>query len=250
MTHPLRGKKIWLIGASEGIGRALAIDLAKHGGHLALSARNETALKELADSLEGKTHMIAPCDVRNESSVDQAFSNIVAAWQKFDMLIYNAGSYEPMSTTKFDLPAIEAMVDVNFRGALRALKNTIPCFLAANTGHIALVGSIAGYRGLPNALGYGASKAALIHLAENLACDLYNTNIKVQVINPGFVKTRLTDKNNFTMPQIMTAEHAAAFIVKGLQSNRFEIRFPWLFSTFLKWIRLLPATLYFRLVKT
>lgn len=254
MTNSFRGKRIWLIGASEGIGRSLAFRLAECGALLALSSRNELVLKELAGSLqtaslERDAPIIAPCDVRQEASVNQAFSSIMAQWKSFDILIYNAGYYEPMPAKKFDLPAIEAMVDVNLNGALRVLKNTLPVFLSAKAGHIALVGSIAGYRGLPNALGYGASKAALIHLAENLACDLLDTGIKVQIINPGFVKTRLTDKNNFHMPQLMTPEKASALIVDGLQSDRFEIRFPWLFSTFLKWARLLPARYYFRMVK-
>lgn len=248
MTHSLRGKKIWLIGASEGIGRALALRLAESGALLALSARNETALNELASTL-GSTPLVASCDVRDASTVDRAFTNIMDAWQNLDIVIYNAGYYVPMPSQKFDLPAIEAMVDVNFNGALRVLKNVIPCFLKARSGNIALVGSIAGYHGLPNALGYGASKAALIHLAENLACDLQGSGIKVQIINPGFVKTRLTDKNTFRMPQIMTPDKAADLIVKGLQTNRFEIRFPWLFSTLLKCMRWLPDRLYFSLVK-
>jgi short-subunit dehydrogenase len=154
-----------------------------------------------------------------------------------------------MSAQTFDMPRIQKMMDVNFGGAIRVLNHVLPDFIAANKGHIALVGSIASYRGLPSAVGYGASKAALVHLAENLAVDLQHTNIKIQIINPGFVKTQLTDKNNFDMPQIMKPQEAAEHIVRGLKSDTFEIAFPWLFSTLLKLLKFLPARIYFRIMQ-
>ena len=244
----LKGKHIWLVGASEGIGAALAAKLSAEGAHLALSARNADALKALASTLPG-TPLLLPLDVTNQASIDAAWSRLNEAWPLLDMVIYNAGTYEPLDAQHFDLAKIERMVDVNFSGALRVLSHVLPNFLARNTGHIALVGSVAGYRGLPAALGYGASKAAIIHLAENLKADLARTDITVQIINPGFVKTRLTDKNDFAMPCIITAEKAADYIIAGLQSRRFEIHFPKRFSLILKLLSLLPASLYFALLK-
>jgi short-subunit dehydrogenase len=141
------------------------------------------------------------------------------------------------------------MMNVNVRGAFRVLGCIIPEFRKRKEGHIVLIGSIAGYRGLPNSLGYGASKAALIHLAENLKSELLDDNIKVQVINPGFVKTRLTDQNTFFMPSLMTPEKAAVSITKAMEGNPFESHFPFLFANVLRWIGRLPYGLYFRLVK-
>jgi NADP-dependent 3-hydroxy acid dehydrogenase YdfG len=244
----LKGKNIWLVGASEGIGAALAVKLAAAGAHVALSARNEQALQALAGTL-ALPPLVLPLDVTDQTSVDAAWSRLSAEWPNIDMMIYNAGTYEPLDAQHFDLTKIERMVDVNFHGALRVLSPILPNFLTRNAGHIALIGSVAGYRGLPAALGYGASKAAIIHLAENLKADLGATGITVQIINPGFVKTRLTDKNDFAMPFIITANRAAEYIMAGLESDRFEIHFPKRFSRILKFLSLLPSPLYFWLLK-
>ncbi len=170
-------------------------------------------------------------------------------WGLPDIVIYNAGTYEPMGAKAFNIHQAEIMVDVNFRGSLRILSYILPAFFARGSGHIVLVGSVAGYSGLPNAIGYGASKAALIHLAENLHADLQQTTIKVQLVNPGFVKTRLTEKNTFAMPFIITPETAAQRIVLGMSSTRFEIAFPMRFVWILKFLRLLPYSIYFWLLK-
>lgn len=244
----LQGKRIWLIGASEGIGRALAVQLSAHGAALALSARNQTRLEEVGAQCMGTPPVLAPCDVTDVTSVQSAWEVIAASWGVPDIVIYNAGTYEPMPAQRFNLHDVEGMVDVNFRGALRVLAHVIPAFIAKERGHIALVGSVAGYRGLPDAMGYGASKAAIIHLAENLRCDLAPYGIKTQIINPGFVRTRLTDKNTFAMPEIISVEQAAGYIVSGLQSKRFEISFPPLFATVMKMLKIIPAGLYFKLV--
>lgn len=247
MTY-LSGKRIWLIGASEGIGRELAIELAQVGAILGLSARNQTRLEELRAACGGDVHAIAACDVTNNDSVRNAWEVMAASWGAPDIIIYNAGAYDPMPAQKFNLASIEAMVDVNFRGALRMLDCALPTLIQKHAGHIVLVGSVAGYRGLPDAMGYGASKSALIHLAENLMCDLQPYGIRTQIVNPGFVKTRLTDKNNFAMPGMITAPQAAAQIIKGLQSNRFEIAFPFVFAAVMKLLRFLPSGLYFKLI--
>jgi short-subunit dehydrogenase len=236
--------KIWIIGASEGIGAALAEILANDGHRIAVSARNEDALVALKKKLISDSLAIK-IDVTSLESIETAWNEIKTKWERPDIVIYNAGAYEPMEATKFNLQQAEKMVDVNFSGAMRVLSFVLPEFIAANSGHIALVGSVAGYRGLPSAIGYGASKAAIIHLAENLKLDLKDTNIKVQIINPGFVKTRLTDKNNFNMPSMISPEKAAKYIADGLFNKCFEIHFPKRFSYILKFLAALPYRAYF-----
>lgn len=245
----IKDKKIWLVGGSEGIGKCLAQALAKEGAKLAVSARQQDKLQALVNEMSGDGHSMAVLDVQDAGSVALAYESLKANWGMPDMVIYNAGTYEPMYAQTFDVPRIQKMMDVNFNGAVRVLNHVLPDFIAANKGHIVLVGSIASYRGLPGAVGYGASKAALVHLAENLAVDLQRTDVQVQIINPGFVKTQLTAKNTFAMPQLMEPQEAAAHIVRGLKSSAFEIRFPWLFSTLLKLFRFLPAKIYFRIMR-
>jgi short-subunit dehydrogenase len=242
------GKHIWLIGGSEGIGAALAAKLAAAGAHVCLSARNAEKLATLKAALHGTGHLSAPLDVTSLETVKSAWQHIQQSWPQLDMVIYNAGAYEPMEAGKFDLAKVEHTVDVNFLGAHRMLSLVLPYFIQQQKGHIALVASVAGYRGLPAAMGYGASKAALIHLAENLKADLKDM-VKVQVINPGFVATRLTAKNSFNMPFIISPEKAAEHIVSGLQTSRFEIHFPMAFSLMMKLLARLPYPIYFWLLR-
>lgn len=241
------GKTVWLIGASEGIGAALATKLAGACGHLILSARSEEKLTRLSSALAGNVSVI-PLDVTDMATVSRAWEQLHEQEHLPDIVIYNAGTYVPMDATHFDLSKAEHMVDVNLHGALRVLSVVLPYFVSRDSGHIALVASVAGYRGLPGAIGYGMSKAALIHLAENLKADLSHTSIRVQVINPGFVKTRLTALNDFPMPCIITPEKAAKYIMQGLQRDAFEIHFPKRFSLLLKFVSLLPDRLYFSLL--
>jgi short-subunit dehydrogenase len=243
------GKKIWLVGASEGIGEAVAKSLATAGAQVCLSARNLEKLQALVGSLAGTGHLALQLDVTKDETVRAAWQTLSARWGNIDVVMYNAGTYDPLSVRDFDLSRTQFMVDVNFLGALRVLNMVVPAMVAAKKGHIVLVASVAAYSGLPKALGYGASKAALLHLAENMYLDLEEDGIKVQVINPGFVKTRLTDKNEFKMPFIITPEQAAAHIVKGMESSRFEIHFPKGLSCTLKFCRLLPYRLYFWLIR-
>lgn len=242
----MNNKRIWLIGASEGIGAALAKQLAGEGATLVLSARNAQRLAALCSELPGNGHQALAVDVTSLEEVQHAWQSLAASPP--DMVIYNAGTYTPMDVQQLQIDAVESMLDVNLRGAFRVVSAVMPTFLHQNRGHLVLVGSVAGYRGLPSAMGYGASKAGIMHLAENLKADLKKTDIRVQLVSPGFVKTRLTDMNDFPMPCIITAERAAHYIVAGLQSNRFEIHFPKRFSYVLKLLSLLPAWLYFRLV--
>ena len=241
-------KRIWLIGGSEGIGRELTIQLVMSGAYLAISGRNEERLKQLCEQQNNQGIFYAQCDVTNLQSLKGAWAKIKSQWDKLDMLIYCSGTYKPMSAKLMELDEVENMININLQGAYRALSLVIPEFINNHKGHIVLFGSVAGYCGLPNSIGYGESKSGIIHLAENLKCDLSKDNIKVQVINPGFVKTRLTDKNDFKMPGIMPPDKAAKFILKGMATNRFEIKFPWMFSNFLRILSLLPYSIFFSIV--
>ena len=219
----LNGKKYWIIGASEGLGRELAIQLSNLGVELVVSARNKVRLDEL--SLRTKAEVIS-LDVLDINSVRKAFKAV----GKIDGIVYAAGDYTPLNSTSWNIDEVDKMIAINFTGAARVLGLVVPKFIAQNYGHVVMIGSLSGFRGLPNAIGYGASKAGMMHLAENIKADLYKANIKVQLINPGFIKTRLTEKNNFKMPFIMTAEDAAKHVIRAMQRNRFQTNFPVMFS--------------------
>ncbi|MCE8511881.1 SDR family NAD(P)-dependent oxidoreductase [Ruegeria pomeroyi] len=236
----LSGKTYWLVGASEGMGRALARQLNAAGAHLVLSARNKQRLDELCADLENAR--VLPLDVTNADAVRQA----VAVIGDVDGVIYNAGAYEPMHTTQWDSEAALMMCEVNFSGALRVLGEIVPRFLENGQGDITLIGSLAGYRGLPSAIGYGASKAALISLAETMRFDLKDTGVVVRLVNPGFVKTRLTQKNSFRMPMLMTADKAASRVLKAMRKRHFRTDFPAPFSWAIKTLAILPDWLVFR----
>lgn len=241
-------KKIWLVGASEGIGRALAIELARQGNLLVISGRNQQRLDNLLSELGGSPHLAIALDVTDKQTIASAWALMQTADNAIDVVIYCAGYYKPMPANHMEIDEIEKMIDVNLTGSMRILSYVIPDFIKKRQGHIVLIGSSAGYRGLPNALGYGSSKAGIIHLAENLYCDLHQYKIKVQVINPGFVKTRLTDLNKFQMPSLLSPEQAAKSIVECMKDHAFELRFPFLFANFLKLMSKLPYSLYFKII--
>lgn len=244
MSHVWQGKTYWLVGASEGLGRTLAEHLSALGVTLCLSSRSEARLYQLAESLAGPA-IIAPCDVRDRESVARAFASL----PPLDGVIFNAGLYEPVSATAWDAEAVEAMCDANFTGAARVLGEAVPALVARGCGHIVLIGSLAAYRGLPGSIGYGASKAGLFHLAESVCIDLPRDAFKVQIINPGFIETRLTAKNRFAMPFIMSPEKAARLTVAKMARNRFGASFPWHFGLLFRLATLIPASLYFALVR-
>ncbi len=245
----LAGKRFWLVGASAGIGRQLALRLAREGAAVAASARDGAALAALIRELppvetEAGGHTAVQCDVADAALTANAFDRA----GRIDGIIYCAGAYEPMSARSPDLRALESIVEVNLTGVLRVLASCVPEFHRRGSGHIVLFGSLSGYRGLPDAWGYGATKAALIHLAENLRCDLRGSGVTVQVCNPGFVETRLTDKNSFKMPLIMSPAEAADRVVRGMARGRFEIAFPFAMTAGLRLLAALPRPLYFALL--
>ncbi|MDU8927015.1 SDR family NAD(P)-dependent oxidoreductase [Alisedimentitalea sp. MJ-SS2] len=233
-------KAYWLIGASEGLGRALAKRLDAEGARLILSARNRERLDTLNAELTSAT--VLALDVTDGDSVRRA----ARAVGDVDGVIYNAGAYEPMRTTEWDSETALILADVNFTGAMRVLGEVVPKMVAQDRGDITLIGSLAGYRGLPAAIGYGASKAALVSLAETMRFDLKDTGIVVRLVNPGFIKTRLTQKNDFRMPMLMAPDEAAARVVKAMQKRRFRTDFPAPFSWLIRWLAVLPDWLVYR----
>ena len=240
---------IWLVGASEGIGRALAVELGKDDRNfLILSARSQERLDELAPMLQAKSLSVS-FDVTSNVSVSDAWRAILNHGVIPNTIITCAGYYQPMSIQEVDIGEVEKMIDVNLTGAIRVMHQAVPELIKKRYGHLVLIGSIAGYIGLPNSIGYGASKAGLIHFAENLKSELDIYNIKVQVINPGFVKTRLTDLNSFSMPSIISADDAAKAIIKKMQKTSFESRFPFWFANTLKLLSRLPYWLYFKIIR-
>ena len=237
------GKRVWLVGASSGIGAALAGELARLGARVALSARSVDKLR----ALDIPDALLLPCDATDTASLAGARASLLAAWRGVDLVIYLAGDYVPMRTGDFDLAVAEKVVTVNFNGGMRLAATVLPDLRAG--GGIAFVASVAGYRGLPKALAYGPGKAALIHFAECLHLDLAPQGIGVWVINPGFVATPLTAKNDFAMPALLTPEQAALATVDGLKTGKFEIHYPKRFTRVMKLLALLPYGWYFPLVR-
>lgn len=248
-TSPWSGKRVWITGASSGIGAAVAREMAAQGAHVAISARSDETLERIIKELPGGPHLALKLDARDAVATRAAVERIVGDWGGLDLALLAAGTYQPMRGFELDLDAARELLDVNLMGTLACVAAAVPPMLAAGSGQLAIVASVAGYRGLPKAVIYGASKAALINLAETLRLDLRPRGIKVQLINPGFVATPLTAQNDFKMPALITPEQAARAIVAGLQSKRFEIHFPKRFTRFLKILRLLPYGLYFPIVR-
>jgi short-subunit dehydrogenase len=239
-----RGLRVWLIGASSGIGEATAKALIRRGARLALSSRNRDALTALAD---GKAH-VAAADVTDRASLAAAFGEVRAALGEIDLAIVNAGTHRPVRAWELDAEAAERLVQVNLVGAINASALLAPYFAARRSGRLALTASVAGYGGLPTGLVYGATKAALINFAETLYLDLAPKGVAVHLINPGFVKTPLTDLNEFSMPALIGSDEAAEEILAGVERGEFEIHFPKRFTRSLKLLKLLPYRWYFPLV--
>lgn len=236
------GKRYWLIGASEGLGRSLAHVMSRSGVELVLSARSADKLQTLADELPGVSSVVL-VDISDHGSVEVA----AAKAGSIDGIVFLAGVYTPLTAQDWDADKVEQMFDINLTGAARVIGQVIKPMVANDTGHIVLIGSLSAYRGLPGAIGYSASKAGLMSLAESMHGDLRQTNVAVQLVNPGFIKTRLTDKNEFDMPFIMEADPAAQVVFDHMNTDDFKRDFPWSFSLVFRLSRLLPRALYERL---
>lgn len=237
----------WITGASSGIGRELALRLSKMGVQVAVSARSSDKLEALARV--NANILPVPFDVTNRLAAAEACAHIERVLGPIDLVVLNAGTWDPMGALDFGAERAARMMDVNYGGVANTLEPILARMIERRRGHIALVASVAGYRGLPKAIGYAPTKAAIISLAEVLRVDLAATNITVTLINPGFVDTPMTAVNAFPMPFKLTVEDAAERIVKGLQQRRFEISFPWQLVSMLKLLRILPYPLYFFLVR-
>lgn len=235
-------KTSWIIGGSSGIGAALALELSKNGENVCISSSSSDSLRQKAIEISNQTgkyihHVNA--DVSSYEQVSQAARDIIAKYEKIDRVIFMAGIYEPMKTDCMDPSLSAKIIEVNLTGAFNTINSVLSIMKRQGFGQIAICASLSGYIGLPNAQPYASTKAALINLAETLRIDLKN-EIDIKLINPGFVSTRLTDKNSFRMPGLMTPKEAAIIICNGLNSKKFEIHFPKRLSLILKFLSILP----------
>ena len=243
-----RGKTVWLVGASTGIGQATAHKLHTLGAKVIVSARSQVGLDAFAAGHPGAT--VLAMDAADAASVEAAAQTVLASGSgQLDLVLYCAGYYKEMRATEFDLNEMLRHNQVNYVGALYVLAAVLPHFLARKAGHISLVSSVAGYRGLPQGLAYGPTKAALINLAETLHVDLKDSHIGVSLICPGFVETQLTAQNKFAMPGLIKPERAAEEIINGWAKGEFEIHFPKRFTMMMKAMALLPPALYFPAIR-
>lgn len=239
---------VWITGGGSGIGAALARALAAHGAQVVISGRRADALRDVAACRSGRIHPY-PLDVCDHAGVMAAVAAIEAAHGPIKLAVLNAGAYHPTPAREFSAATVRPLVETNLMGMVNCLEALIAPMRARAGGHLALVASVAGYRGLPGAAGYSAAKAAIIAMAESLAFDLRRDQVRVSLINPGFVDTPMTRGNPFPMPDIITPDQAAQAIVRGLDAGGFEIAFPARFALVMKLLRLLPDRLFFPLVR-
>ena len=253
------GKRVWVVGASSGIGAALARTLQRRGARIALSARRDDAMRAaLAGAVppppsDADDPTLAPVflrlDVNDATAVAAACQTLVARWGAIDLVLWVAGTYQPMRAQDYQLDAARRMVDTNLNAVFGGLAALLPMLIAQGGGGLALVSSVAGYGGLPHALVYGPTKAALINLAEALYLDLRPAGVGVYLVNPGYVDTPATASNAYRMPALISAGEAADATLAGIEAGRFEVHYPKRFTRWLKLARLLPYRLYFPLVR-
>ena len=240
-------KVIWITGASSGIGKAVAIKFAENGWTVAVSARRQNLLNELKQINQNIYPF--PLDVTDIEKCKLVASNIINQFNNIDICLFGTGMHDPKSEKKFNLEKIREIMEVNYFGTMNSINSIYDYFSEKQNGQISIISSVAGYRGLPAAGAYCASKAALTSFAESLNFDMQMKNVRVSLISPGFIKTPMTDQNDFKMPMIKSAEFAANEIFKGLTKNKgFEIHFPKIFTYLLKILQILPSSLYFKLV--
>ncbi len=240
------GQTVWIVGASSGIGEATAEALHHQGARVIVSARNALQLADFVARHPGSQAL--PLDATDRPALQAAAAQLLALGP-LDCVLYCAGHYHAMRADAMDLPDMVRHNTVNYLGALYLLDAVLPHMLARGAGHFSLVGSVAGYRGLPNSLAYGPTKAALINLAETLYLDLHKKGIGVSIINPGFVATPLTAANSFPMPALLTPKQAAKAILAGWARGDFEVHFPKRFTLWLRALRILPNRVFFHLVR-
>lgn len=242
-------KIAWITGGGSGIGRSLAFALKELGWKVLISGRSEVQLSTTADQAGRQNLHPIPLDVTDPAAVNRAVDLIQQQYGEIDFAFLNAGDYSPMTLDDFDSELFRKLINVNYLGVVNCLAALLPDMRRRHAGEILITASLSGYCGLPGAAPYGASKAALISLAESLHPELMGEGVRLRLINPGFVATELTDKNNFKMPFLITADEAAKQIVKALPSRRFEIRFPTGFALIMKLLKCLPYRLYFALMR-
>lgn len=240
-------KVIWITGASSGIGKAVAIKFAENGWIVAASARRKNLLNELKEINENIYPF--PLDVTNIDKCKLVATNIINQFRNIDICLFGTGMHDPKSEKKFNLEKVREIMEVNYFGTMNSINSIYDYFSEKKNGQISIISSVAGYRGLPAAGAYCASKAALTSFAESLNFDMQMKNVRVSLVSPGFIKTPMTDQNDFPMPMIKSPEFAANEIYKGLTVKRgFEIHFPKAFTYFLKFLQILPSGIYFKLV--
>ena len=241
-------KTIWITGGSTGIGKALAIRFANEGWNVAISARRENLLSELSEKYENISPF--PLDVTDKESCKRIFNQVKQKFGEIDICFFSTGTWDPKKEKDIDVEQIENVFKTNFFGTVNSIKAVEEYYKNRKEGTISIVSSIAGYKGLPNSTGYGPSKSALNNLAESLYFDFGRHNVRVCLVSPGFIKTPMTDKNDFKMPFLKTPEFAADKIYDGLVNKKsFEIHFPKELTLTLKFFSILPYKLYFYLVK-
>ncbi|WP_343116497.1 SDR family NAD(P)-dependent oxidoreductase [Ostreiculturibacter nitratireducens] len=238
-----KGKRYWLVGASEGLGRALAHEMSAAGATMVLSARTRERLEALSGTLPCPSEVL-PMDVTDADSVRAAAEEA----GEVDGLVWLAGVYWPMAAQQWDAEKAALMCDVNLTGAARVLGEVVPGMVRRGRGHVVLTGSLSGFRGLPGAIGYGASKAGVMSLAETMRADLKGSGVEVQLVNPGFIRTRLTEKNDFPMPFILEPDAAAKRYFAHMNTRRFAANFPRAFGAMFRLSQFLPDWLYYRIV--
>ena len=241
-------KVIWITGASSGIGKALAIKFAKEGWKVAISARRENLLNEIAKTYNDIFPY--PLDVTDSKKCELVFNSIKERFKNVDISVFSTGIHDPKSEKSLDLNKVRQIMEVNFFGTINSVNAVYKYYKERKSGQISIVSSVAGYRGLPAGGAYCASKSALTSFTESLNFDMKRKNVRVSLISPGFIKTPMTDKNDFPMPMIKSAEFAAEQMFKGLtKSKSFEIHFPKSFTTIMKVLKVIPNGLYFRIVE-
>lgn len=244
-------RNAWITGAGKGLGRAVASRLTERGTHVAVSARTKADLDSLVQATASAAGAMSafPLDVTDADAVVETVDAIERQTGALDLAIFNAGTHVPLHAQEFEVAPFRKLVETNIMGVVHGLAAVLPRLIERRSGRVVVVSSVAGYRGLPTAAAYGATKAALINMCEALKPELDRHGVRITVINPGFIRTPLTDKNPFKMPFLMEPEDAAERLLRGIERDWFEVTFPRRFTWALKLMRCLPYPVYFRLVR-